>query len=188
MRIDTERLGQWAQGRLREFVVLLVYGFLGLWLFSPSLSRSIDALGAKPLPALGYGLLALVVAFNLFGVAALLGVLILIIGLWISSITLWELTFAFWATGYSTLVLATTLFTLFVMYGSKVILAYFVGRTALKSMIPQAADYKMLPLLIGLLLYVLLHSIPLVGWVIGALVMALGLGAAIVMYVDERRS
>jgi ABC-type tungstate transport system substrate-binding protein len=48
-------------------------------------------------------------------------------------------------------------------------------------------EAKMFPLLIGLLLYVLLHSVPFLGWVIGVVFTALGIGSTVVAYIDYRR-
>jgi hypothetical protein len=185
--IDTELLEEWLSGLLREFVILLVFGFLGLWLFSPFLNRSAEALSMKPLSATGYGLLALIVVINLFFVGALLAVLILVIGVWLGMMTLWDLAFAFWAVGFSSLVLALAVFVLFVNYGTKIIVAYLLGKLILRLFTLEAADYRMAPLLLGLLVFVLLHSIPLLGWVIGVIFTALGLGAVVVKFIADRK-
>jgi len=166
----------------------LIYGFLGLWLLSSALARASETLRVKPLPVVGYGLLALIIAANLLGVVLLLAVLLIILGLWLGSVTLWELAFAFWAVGFSTLALAATLLILFVLYGTKVIVAYLIGKLALKPFMPKVEQYRMLPLLLGLIVYVLLHSIPLFGWTVAIIVTAVGLGATVVMYVDQRRT
>lgn len=186
--IDIELLEEWITDLLREYVTLLVFGFLGLWLFMPSLKHTAEALNKKPLPATGYGLLALILAVNIFFVGALLAVLILVVGVWLGMATLWDLAFAFWAVGYSSLVLTLTVFVLFVNYGTKIIVAYLVGKLILRRFTRKVEDYRMIPLLLGLLVFVLLHSIPLLGWVVGVTFTALGLGAVVVKYLDERKS
>jgi hypothetical protein len=66
---------------------------------------------------------------------------------------------------------------LFVSYGTKVIVAFLVGTIILRRLAPNTLQYKILPLLLGILIYVLLAWIPYFGWVIALLVNAIGLGA-----------
>lgn len=177
-----ETARQWLLARLREFMVLLLVGLLGVWLMPSSLARVAEKVRTAPLPASGYGFLALILAFNILGVLVLLAVLLLVIGLWLGFATVWELTYMLWAVGYSSLVLAASLFAVLVLYGSKVVMAYFAGMLLLNRLAPRAVKYRVLPLLLGLLLYVLLHSIPILGWVLGVVVTAVGLGAIWLAY------
>jgi hypothetical protein len=186
-QIDTVRLNQWLINCVRELVTLLIFGLLGIWLFSNPLKRASDSLRARPLSVVGYGLLGLVIAFNLVLVAILLYLLIFVVGLWLGSLTLWELALAFWAVSFSALSLLLSLFVLFILYGTKIIVAYMVGVLLLNPVGQKAVKYKIVPLLLGLVIYVLLHSIPNLGWVIGIVVIALGTGATIVNYIDIRR-
>jgi hypothetical protein len=63
-----------------------------------------------------------------------------------------------------------------------VIVAYLVGQLILERVAPRAAGQRLWSLLVGLVLYVLLASIPGLGWVIVVLVTALGLGATWLLY------
>src|SRR3990172_3307892 len=108
--------------------------------------------------------------------------MILAVGLWLSSVQLSSLALAVWAVGFSSLALVFSLSALFVAYGTKVIFAYLVGLLILKRAFPRAAEQRLWPLLVGLALYVLLVSIPGLGWVIAVLVTAIGLGAAWLLY------
>jgi len=47
----------------------------------------------------------------------------------------------------------------------------------LKRLAPGVMKYRILPLLLGLVLYVVLRSIPVLGWAIEGIVTILGLGA-----------
>jgi len=179
-------VGDWLLSRLRELVPLLVVGLLALWLVPGMVVSGAEQMQSSPLPAIGFGLLALVLAFNIFLVALLVAVLILLVGLWLGFLTLWQLAFLVWAIGFSSLVLAVSLFWLLVMYASKVIIAYLAGLLILKPIAPQIARHKVLPLVLGLVLYVLLAGIPILGWVIGVIVSGLGLGALWVAYRNGR--
>jgi hypothetical protein len=185
--VNWQTVWGWMKGWLRELGVLLVYGLLTIWLFRPRLYNAAGTLRKKPLPSTGFGLLSLVIVGNVLGLVILLAAIIFLVGIWLGQATLWELTLAFWSVAYSTLMLATSLFWLFVIYGTKVIVAYLVGDMILKRFVPRAAEYPVAALLLGLFLYVLLHSISYLGLVLAILVTAIGLGAVVVMFFEERR-
>jgi cytoskeletal protein CcmA (bactofilin family) len=184
--VDWDQVEEWSVDRLRVLVTLFIFGLIGIWLIPKVITRSADKLREKPLPGTGFGLLALVIAFNLLGVVLLLFVIILAIGLFLGFATMWELAWAFMALGFFGLGLTATIFGLFVLYISKVIVAYLVGYVILNRFVPSVVRYKILSLLLGLVIYVLLVGIPILGWVIGLLVTALGLGAAWLYYRDRR--
>jgi len=76
-------------------------------------------------------------------------------------------------------------FGLLVSYGSKLVVAYLVGRLLLKWLAPKFTGHAFWPMLIGVLLYTFLRAIPLgFGWVIGVLVTLIGLGAMWLYYRD----
>ena len=56
-------------------------------------------------------------------------------------------------------------------------MAYLAGEFILSKFTPKAMQYKALPLLLGLVIYVSLVSIPYVGFFIGLVVTLLGLGS-----------
>ncbi|MCZ7551886.1 MAG: hypothetical protein M5U05_04760 [Anaerolineales bacterium] len=103
--IDWSQVGDWALNRVEDLVVLFVFGLLAAWLFPRRLIGAGQALEKKPLPALGYGLLGLVLAVNLLGVVLLLAIIFLFIGLWIGTLDLWALALAFWSVAYPALAL-----------------------------------------------------------------------------------
>ncbi len=183
--IDSERVMDWLQWVVEEFITLSIFGLLGIWLFSAFLKRSADKLEAKPLQSTGMGLLGLVLSVALIGVVVLVGVLILILGIGLGAMNLWDLAWAVWGVGFSSLGLAFWLSLLFVSYGTKVIVAFLVGTIILKRLAPNSLKYKVLPLLLGLLIYVLLAWVPYFGWVLAILVNAAGLGAAWFAFKDR---
>jgi hypothetical protein len=168
---------EWLVARLGDLAVLLLIGGLAIWLRPALIERPADALRRKPLPAAGFGLLALIIAVNAGAIAILLAALLLIVGLWLGAVTLWTVAFLLWGIGYPALILALALFALTVLYGSKAIVADMVGRMLLKRLAPQALEYRILPMLLGLVLYVILRSIPYLGWAVEVVVTVFGLGA-----------
>lgn len=183
--IDSEEVMDWLRWIAEEFITLLVFGLLGIWLFSSFLGRSANIIELKPLKTLGFGLLGLVLSIALIGVAVLVFLLILVAGIGLGALSLWDLAWAVWGVGFSSLGLVFWLSLLFVSYGTKVIVAFMVGFYILRRLSPQGNRYKILPLLLGLAIYVLLASIPYFGWVIAVLVNAIGLGAAWLAFRDK---
>jgi hypothetical protein len=168
----------WLVARLADLAVLLLVGGLVLWLRPVLIRRPADRLGHQPLPAAGLGLVALAIALNGAAIVILLAVLLLVLGIWLGVLTLWELTLLLWGIGYPGLILVVSSFALIVLYGSKTIVAALVGELILKRVAPSSLEYRIVPLLLGLVLYVALRSIPIVGPAIEVIVTIFGLGAA----------
>jgi hypothetical protein len=182
--VDTEQVGIWLRGILEEFITLLIFGLIAIWLFASFLKRSGEKLETKPLQSTGIGLLGLVISVALIGVVVLVAVLILMLGIGLGALGLWDLAWAVWGVGFSSLGLAFWLSLLFVSYGTKIIVAFLVGTLILRRLAPKSLRYKILPLLLGLVLYVLLAWLPYFGWVVAVMVNAIGLGAAWLAYRD----
>lgn len=180
--IEWPVVGKWFLERLSEWLILFIVGLLILWLIPHLIPSSAELLRSNPWPSTGWGLLGLVISFNLVGVIVLLGVIIVVIGLFLGTLSLWSLAWSFMAVSGFSLGLVSTIFALFVSYVSKTIIAYFGGRVILGRIAPSAAQYPVLSLTIGLVLFVFLAAIPILGWAINLLVTALGIGAAWLFY------
>jgi hypothetical protein len=81
-----------------------------------------------------------------------------------------------------------TIFILVVTYGSKLIVSFFAGKWILEKLAPTAAESKIWPLLLGVVIYVILRAIPIFGWLIGFMVTLIGLGAVYLVVRDSRRT
>jgi cytoskeletal protein CcmA (bactofilin family) len=184
---DSGQINEWLLWVVRELVTLFIFGLIGIWLIPGFLKHSAQKIEAKPLQATGFGLLGLVLSIALVGVAILVGLLILMLGIGLGFLSLWDLAWAVWGIGFTSLSLVFWLSLLFVSYGTKVIVAYLVGILILGRLAPKANQYKILPLLLGLVIYVLLAWIPYFGWVIAVLANALGLGAAWLVYREKNQ-
>jgi cytoskeletal protein CcmA (bactofilin family) len=178
----------WLTTRLRELITYLVFALLAIWLFRSQLDGSAAAGRARPWAALGYGLLGMLLVFNTYLLALVLAAAVFAIGLFLGTATLWGLALAFWAVGLSVIAIATTLLMLFMVYGTKIIAAYWFGRLVLNPIAPGALRYRLVPLLLGLIVFLLLQSISIVGWVFAVLATAFGLGSAWLYYSGQRKS
>lgn len=168
----------WCIPVLRQLVILLVIGLLIIWLRRSVMTGSVLQIFNRPWYTLGLGLLALVIAFNLIGVALLLAAFILVIGLGLGFLTFWPLALIWYGVAFSALGIAITVFITFVAYGTKAIAAYMLGHLILTWLAPKSRPHPFFPLLLGLVIYVFLAAIPMIGWVFAVAATALGLGAA----------
>jgi len=174
-RVSVElQIGQWILARARDFVTLLVLGGFGIWLIPALLKRWAERVRTQPLPSFGWGLV-------------ILALLILAVGIFLGVVTLGGLARSFFGVGFSGLGLVFTIFTLLVSYGSKVVVAYLGGRLIVGQFSPKAVEHKVWPLLVGVAIYVLLRSIPFLGWILGMLVTLLGLGAIWLVFSEEHQ-
>jgi hypothetical protein len=172
--VEIQTIGDWALSRLGELASFLIVGGLAAWLLPVPFTGWAGRLRERPLASGGLGLVAYISGF--FG-AFVMALLVLAIGFLLRFLTLRALALTFWAIGFSGLGLAFSTFILFVLFMSKVIVSYLVGYQILKRIFPRAAGRKFWPLLLGLVIYVLLRSIPVAGWILSVIVTFLGLGA-----------
>jgi len=187
-QIETTPVVTWMAARVREFFTIALIGLVAIWLFPTLFYRGFENLRKKPLAAAGYGSLELILALNLAGVIGLLILIVSIVGLWLGPRTTWALSWVIWGLTFFGAGLALTVLWVFVFFISKAIAAYsgvmlFLGRVS-----PAAARHRIIPLLIGLFLYVLIASIPMIGFVVEIIAIALGLGATWLAYRNRSQS
>ncbi len=169
----------WLWSRLRELITLLVVGGLALWLLPKLFQRVVTQVQATPMPATAWGFAVLILGY-LAAMLAMGLLMVLIFGL--GRLTLAGLAWGTFWVGTAGLSALFTFFTLLVVYGSKVVVAYPVGRWILQRFQGDAAvaptgRQRGWPLFVGLLLYVLVVGIPYLGILVSVVVTLLGLGA-----------
>jgi hypothetical protein len=80
------------------------------------------------------------------------------------------------------------LFFLFVCYGTKVIVAYMLSRWLVGLFSDRVLQYRYLVMFLGLLIYVLLQSLPYIGGTLNFIVIIIGLGAVWLVRRDKRHA
>ena len=174
---------EWGLTLLRSWSILSLVGLIMIWLMRKPLDLSGTALRARPWQSLGVGLLVLVVSLNLFLVVFLVGVLIFALGLGLNALGFWQISVVLWILTYACLFIATTLWWLFIVCGTKIVVGFhFVSWVFEKFKLQRNTWLDIMAVLVGSLLFVLLRSIPYVGWGIGLLVIAAGMGASWAAY------
>jgi hypothetical protein len=172
----------WGIERTREYIVLSLFALLAFAFMRAPLARAGEPLNVQPFKTTGIGLVTLVIVVNLFGAALLLAALIFSIGLGLNYLGLWQLSVAIWIAAYSTLALAMIALWFLVVYGTKIVVVYLASNWLIVKTGQTTAWLRVLTLLIGMLLFVLLRAVPYVGWVIGVLVTAAGIGSLWLAY------
>jgi cytoskeletal protein CcmA (bactofilin family) len=180
--LDASAVGNWLYNRFHDILPLLIIGLILAWLFPRFLKGSAKSLRSSPLADIGLGLLAYIVGY---GATALLLVLVIAIGVFFVAIKFWGLAWLTWGVGLSSIGLAFWIFSLAVGYLSKIIVSFLVGELIL-GRLADTVWRRLGSVVLGLIIFVLVASIPILGWVITFLVILFGLGA-IVSYLLERR-
>ncbi len=167
-------VGKWLFKQLRRLITLLLLGALMLWL-APNWARNVaDVAQERPLASFGGGVLALAV-FGL-GMMLLLGAVVLL-AILLGVVTLGELAVLAAALGGLVIGALSLSFKVIWSYVTKIIISLLVGRLILGRFAAKAADNRWWPLLLGVLLWVLVTAIPILGWLVGLVSILLGLGA-----------
>ncbi len=176
-------VGHWAIARLREFITLLLLGALAVWQLPTLFNKLTETVRSQALPATGWGLVVVVIGY--VG-AFIAGGLILAAGIFFGIVTLGGLSRTVFGIGFSGLTLIMVVFGLLITYISKLVVAVAGGKLVLQKLAPQYADHKAWPLVAGVLIYILLRSIPILGWIIGLLVTLAGMGAMWLLYRSQQ--
>jgi hypothetical protein len=167
---------RWVLGILRNFVTLLAIGALLLWLVPAWLKEAARHWKEKPAHSLGWGVAVLVaflvvvpmLLFVMIVLDIILGILTLggLVGIITGVIMVLEaiLVVGFWILS---------------VYVTKIVFSYLIGWLILKRFAAKWVDKAMglIPLFIGLAIFVLVRSVPFLGALFSLLVTVFGLGA-----------
>jgi cytoskeletal protein CcmA (bactofilin family) len=159
---------------LRSFVALLLVGLILIWIAPNWVRRRAGTVLDRPVASLGWGVLGLV-AFLALGVAILLATLVLavILGL----LTLGGLVALIVVLGLLAEVVLVLAFWIFTNYLAQIVVSFLAGLLLVEAVRPGGGSGRVLPLVVGLILYVILRAIPVLGALVGLAVVLLGLGA-----------
>jgi cytoskeletal protein CcmA (bactofilin family) len=168
------RVADWFLRHLRRLVTLLLVGLLMVWVVPGWAEKATGALRAKPLPSLGWGVVS--VAAFILALLVLLIVTILIAVIF-GVITLGGLAGTTAWTGVLTMALLVFFFSIAVTYVTKVLVSFLGGRLILARLKPDWADGRIWPLVVGVVLFIIITAIPILGGLVNLVVVLLGLGA-----------
>ena len=182
--LDTDRLREWLLRFGLDFVTFAALGLL-LVLVTPNLlPRGAYRLRTSPWAALGWGMT--VFATGIVGlILATLVIVAVSMLFWALSLgALGALTFT---VGLFSILLAGALYVFLVLFCSKLVAAFLIGRLILTPLSPRTADTKVWCILLGVLVYLLLAAIPYLGWLAAVSATFFGLGAIWMSVRDTRQ-
>ena len=165
---------EWLWARVREIVSLLLIGALALWLLPVLFEQVAERTQEQPWLAAAWGLLVGIVGY---GGALLAAFLIILLVAGLAALTLAGLATHTFGLGFSVLGLAFSLFLIMGAYASKLVVVYPLSHHLLARFVPGWNQYKIVPLLLGVVVFVLLRSIPYLGTLFEIGVTVVGLGA-----------
>lgn len=170
--------GKWALTLLRNWLVLLAFSFLLLWLTRKPLEQSAQTMLGQVWRSLGVGMIALVISFSLIGVALLLSVIIFAVGLGLNYLGLWQISLAFWGAAYSCLAFSLVILWFFLSYATRITAIFTLSNLIFQKLFHREETWmKLIALLAGTLIFSLLRAIPYIGWIINLVATVVGLGA-----------
>ena len=168
----------WFRFRVRDYLPLIIVGLFAYWFLRRGLEAAAAVIKGRPLVALGVGLVGLIIVWATVAAFILVFILILMIGIWLGRIDLWNVGWLFWSIAYPLSTLAFAVLLAFLNQGAIAIAMYAFAAYLVDRFVPRAGRYRWLLLLLGLLVFILLRGIPTLGWVLTILVTAWGIGGA----------
>ncbi|NLF49936.1 MAG: polymer-forming cytoskeletal protein [Leptolinea sp.] len=161
-----------------NLISLLLIGALILWKAPALLNETAEMVKAKPWASTGYGFVVILVGYA----AATLALMVIVIaGIIIGFITIGGLGGVTVGLGLSSLATATSIFSLCVFYVSKIIVSFVFGKWIFSKLAPENTS-NIWPLVIGILIYVILDSIPFLNFLVELAFILLGVGAIWLVY------
>ncbi len=159
---------------LGSLVALVLVGLLLVWIVPGWIRHRAYTVLERPLASLGWGLLGLV-AFLILGIVVLVVTILLAIVLGLLTLGgLVALIIVLGLLAEAALVLA---FWISTGYLAQIVVSFLAGVLLVEAIRPGRGRGRVLPLVVGLILYVVLRAIPVLGPLVGLAVVLLGLGA-----------
>jgi len=167
---------RWVVGTVRNFVTLLAIGALLLWLVPMWLKEASRHWKEKPAHSLGWGV-GVLVAFLV--IVPLLFMVMIVLDIILGILTLGGLIGIITGVAMVLEAILVVGFWIISVYVTKIAFSYLIGWLILKRTASTWVDKAMglIPLLIGLVIFVLVRSIPFLGAFFSLLVTVFGLGA-----------
>ncbi len=161
-------------GHLQRLVALLLVGLLVVWVIPGWTRRVTDALRARPLPSLGWGVVTIAAVFLAFLIILVAMILLAVV---LDAVKLGNLVGTVIVLGLLAIFVLAVLFGLTIAYFTKIVVSFLGGRLLLGLLKRDWAEGRIWPLVVGVVLFVILTAIPFLGGLINLVVVLLGLGA-----------
>lgn len=172
---------------VQEFTALLVVG-IACWLLVPrALQLPLQQLRTRPISSLSVGLVAFIVSFPIVLILALLGLAVVLVLLAIRLEGVAVAVGLVWGVGSAATVGG---FYFIAIYVARAVVAWAVGRFLLRSLrgTMTARNLSLAGMVLGVGVVAVCVSLPVVGWLVNAAVLFLGLGAVLAVVAEQLRA
>jgi hypothetical protein len=174
---EAEIFLKWFIGLVRTLVTLLLVGLLIGWLVPGLLRQSAITLNSRLWESLLWGVIGVVgFGFGLFLIGFVTIVVMIILGL----MTLGDLVGTTLLLGMWLGFTLTLAYKILATYVAKIVVSACLGRWILGKINSPAAEHRIWPVVLGVVILVLLWSIPIIGWLVNLAIILFGLGAVLV--------
>ena len=165
---------RWLVGHVRRLITLLLVGAAMIWLVPDWTRKVADIVHTRPLPSLGWGVVAIGAYLLAMLVLIIVTVLLIIV---LGVVTLGELAGRFAVLGG--IVMGTTAFGFSVTwaYITKIVISLLLGQLIFGLFKSTVAEHRWWPTLLGVLVFIIITAIPVLGWLAKLAAVLLGLGA-----------
>lgn len=167
----------------RNFIKLMAIGALLLWLVLRQFSHLIASTWQAPLKALGWGFILLAVGFLAMFIVPLVFVLI---GFLIGFLSIGSLLYVWFGLTGTALLLVFMIFFFVVFTISKIVSAYMLGKWMLNDLFKMEKENTWLNLLLGVFIFVIIQSLPVIGWLAGLAAILIGSGAFWLAFMQKK--
>ncbi len=158
---------------IQRWVTLLVVGLVLLWGVPNWTQRLANTVQSKPLPSLGWGAVTWLVV-GVLGIALTASTMILTVVL---SFTISGLIPLILGIGFLANLTLFIGFLLYISYIPQVVISLLGGQWLLQKTQSNLASHQFAPLVIGLIIFVILAVIPILGLLVNLIAILMGLGA-----------
>lgn len=159
---------------LRQFLTLALIGLLLLWIAPAWVTRLADIVEVQPLPAFGWGLVA---GFLFFWTVVALALAAIVLAIVFGIATLGGLAALTLGLGFVGEIVLVAAFVILTAFIAQVLVSYLGGRWLLQRLRPDGTASRATPLITGLVVFVVLSALPVLGPFLKLVVAVLGLGA-----------
>ena len=167
-------VGRWFLRQLRRLITLLLVGALMMWLVPDWTRKIAGVVQAQPLPSLGWGVVA-IAAFVLVMLVLVIATVLLAVVFGV--VTLGELAGRFAVLGGIVTSTVSFGFSITWAYVTRIVISLLLGQLIFRLFKSTAAEHRWWPMLLGVLIFVIITAIPVLGWLATLATVLLGLGA-----------
>lgn len=174
-------VARWSFRQLRRLATFLLIGVLMMWVVPGWTRRLAKNVESKPLPSLGWG----VVAIAVFGaVMVMLVVATVLLTIVFGAVTLGGLAGRLAVLGGIVTTSAGFSFSLLWRYVTTIVISLFVGQMIFRAFNSPAEQNRWWPVVLGVVIFVIVTAVPVLGWLVKLAAVLFGLGAFWIWLLD----